>query len=232
MFGVALVLFVLARYHSPQLAGVAALASLLPGLLVAPIAGALLDRYGRVPLITADYVIAAITLFLIAGLAAVHALSPALLLLICGVSSLTGPLSGAGGRSLFPVVVPSLMWERANALDSTSFVVALLVGGPAAGILVGTIGGEWALAIDGAFFAVSALAVVGVHDPGTRHADGEVLRDAWAGLVYVVRNRRWPASHSPLARGALAGDCSRSRCRCCFWGRCTKGPPSSATCGG
>ena len=33
MFSVALILFVLARYHSPQLAGAAAFFGILPGLL-------------------------------------------------------------------------------------------------------------------------------------------------------------------------------------------------------
>jgi len=186
---VALVLFVLERYHSPQLAGAAALTSLLPGLLLSPIAGALLDRYGRVPLVTVDYVAAAATLFSLAGLSARHALPPALLLVICGVASLTAPLSAAGGRSLFPIVVPSPLWERANAVDSMTFVVASLFGAPLAGIIVGVAGGEWALAFSGALFAASALAVIRVHDPGPTHADSQVLRDAWAGLVYVLRSR-------------------------------------------
>ena len=141
------------------------------------------------PLVTVDYVAAAATLFLLAGLSARHALPPALLLVICGVASLTAPLSAAGGRSLFPIVVPSPLWERANAVDSMTFVVASLFGAPLAGIVVGVWGGEWALTVSGALFAVSALAMVRVHDPGPRHSDSHVLRDAWAGLVYVIRSR-------------------------------------------
>jgi MFS family permease len=47
MVSVALVLFTLAEYRSPALTGIVTAASVLPGLLVAPIAGALLDRHGR-----------------------------------------------------------------------------------------------------------------------------------------------------------------------------------------
>ena len=179
----------LQRYHSPQLAGLAALVSLLPGLLLSPIGGALLDRYGRVPLITVDYVFAAVSVFLIAGLSAAHSLPPALLLLICGIASVTGPLSAAGGRSLFPIVVPAPLWERANALDSMSFVITSLVGAPTAGILVGAAGGEWALAFDGVLWALSAIAMIRVHDPSARQPSGHVLRDAWGGIAYVLRNR-------------------------------------------
>jgi len=97
-----LVLFVLERYHSPQLAGVTALLAILPGLLLAPVAGALLDRYGRAPLVVADYLIAAFAAGLIAVLSAMHALPPPALLAIVTVASVTNPLSVAGARSLFP----------------------------------------------------------------------------------------------------------------------------------
>src|SRR5207302_3964026 len=102
MLTVSLVLFVLSGYHSPQLAGAAAFLLTFPGLCLSPIAGALLDRYGRARLVTVDYAIASAALLLLACLSLAHALPGALLLTICGVASLTGPLSAAGGRSLFP----------------------------------------------------------------------------------------------------------------------------------
>ena len=74
MTSVALVLFVLAEYDSPALAGVVTFASIFPGLLVAPIAGALLDRHGRTRLIMLDYVVALVAMFLIGGLAIADAL--------------------------------------------------------------------------------------------------------------------------------------------------------------
>ena len=51
MVSIAIVLFTLTEYGSPALAGLVTLASILPGLLVAPIAGALLDRHGRMRLV-------------------------------------------------------------------------------------------------------------------------------------------------------------------------------------
>lgn len=184
----ALVLFVLERFHSPQLAGATAFLISFPGLLVAPVAGALLDRYGRVPLVVVDFLIAASSLGLIAALSAGHALRPPVLLAVVSIASLTGLLSAAGSRSLFPVLVPSQMWERANALDSGGHVVSSLVGAPLAGALVGFAGGEWALAAAAALFAAAGLAMFGVRDPGVRTSAGDVLGDAWKGLVYVVRN--------------------------------------------
>ena len=188
MLTVSLVLFVLSRYGSPALAGTAAFLITFPGLLLAPVAGAMLDRYGRAKLVVVDYVVAAAVLGLMAGLSAVHALPAAALLTICFIGSLTGPLSAAGARSLFPTIVPVWLWPRANAFDSTTHVVASLIGAPLGGVLVAIAGGEWALAAAAGLFAVAGLAMLSVRDPGVRESDGHLLRDAWTGLIYVMRN--------------------------------------------
>jgi MFS family permease len=54
MVGVALVLFTLVEYGSAELAGIVTFATLMPGVLLSPVAGALLDRHGRVRLIRID----------------------------------------------------------------------------------------------------------------------------------------------------------------------------------
>jgi MFS family permease len=186
---VALVLFVLTRYHSPQLAGATAFLAILPGLLVSPLAGALLDRRGRARFVVLDYLIAAFAVSLIASLSAMHMLPPALLLSIVALASLTNPLSGAGARSLFPILVPRELWERANGLDSSGHVVATLVGAPLAGALVGWVGGEWALATAGGVFVAAAVVMLRLPDPSTATAaHGPIARNAWRGLQYVVAN--------------------------------------------
>lgn len=189
MLAISLVLFVLGRYHSAQLAGAAAALIVFPGLVVSPIAGALLDRYGRSRLVTIDYIVSATTLFALAGLSAGNLLPAPALLAICAVSSLTGPLSAAGARSLFPTVVPADLWERANAVDSTSYVLATVIGAPLAGILVGFAGGEWALAVAGLLFLGAAIAIVVVQHHAVQQKGGHLLADAWSGLLYVLRNR-------------------------------------------
>jgi len=186
---VALVLFVLTRYHSPQLAGATAFFTILPGLLVSPLAGALLDRRGRARFVVLDYLIAALAVGLIAALSAMHALPPPLLLAIVGLASLTNPLSGAGARSLFPILVPRELWERANGLDSSGHLFSTLVGAPLGGVLVGWVGGEWALAAAGAVFIAAAVVMLRLPDPSTAtESHGPVLLNAWLGLRYVVRN--------------------------------------------
>jgi len=189
MFNVALVLFVLQRYHSPQLAGLAAFLSIFSGLVVSPLAGALLDRHGRARLVVLDYLIAAFTVALIAFLSARQSLPSGVLLAIVGIGSLTNPLSNSGARSLFPLIAPPAMWERANALDSSGHVIAQLVGAPLAGVLVGLVGPEWAIASCGAVFAVAAVVMLRLPEPAvTAVTEGSILLNAWRGLQYVVRN--------------------------------------------
>jgi len=188
MMLVAIVLFVLQRYDSPQLAGATAFMATFPGILVSPVAGALLDRHGRTRLVVLDFAIAAVALGVVAGLSALHDLSPPLLLAIVGLASLTNPLSWAGARSLFPIIAPPRLWERANALDSSGHVIATLIASPLAGGLVGFAGGEWALAAAAAVFVAGAAVMLGLPDVAPGVDSGSVLRNAWRGLQYVTRN--------------------------------------------
>ena len=189
MVGVALVLFVLQEYRSPALAGLVTFAGIVPGLLVAPIAGALLDRHGRTRLIILDYVVALASLVLIGLLAIADALPAPLLVTIAVLSSVTGILSHTGLRSLFPILVPEHLWERVNAVDSNGYVVATILGPPIAAALVTVLGGPAALLIIGAVYGLAAIALIGAPDPASTSASsGNLIRDAWDGLRYTLRN--------------------------------------------
>ena len=59
MWSVALVLFILQRYHSPSLAGLGVFVYIFPGLLLSPVNGALIDRFGRKRLMIFDFTVAA-----------------------------------------------------------------------------------------------------------------------------------------------------------------------------
>ena len=188
MVGVAIVLFTLERFGSPGLAGLVTFASAAPGLFIGPIVGALLDRHGRTRLIVLDQLTAAACLALIATLAVTNTLTPPLLVLITAVTGLTAPLSSVGLRTLFPLIVPRHLWERVNAVDSNGYVVATLIGPPAAGVMVQLLGAPQALYLIGALYTVSAVAMLRVPDPPTSPATGPLLVAAWDGLRYTLSN--------------------------------------------
>ena len=189
MVAIAIVLFTLGEYQSPALTGIVTLAATLPGLLVSPIAGALLDRHGRMRLVRLDYVVAMLALAIVAVLALLEALPPWLLIVITAVSSLTSILSHTGLRSLFPVIVPEHLWERVNAVDSNGYVVATIFGPPLAAGLVAIFGGPLALLGTAVAFGVAALAMLRIPEPPTAvDSTGRLLRDALDGLRYAWRN--------------------------------------------
>lgn len=190
MVAVAIVLFTLKLYDSPAITGIVTLASILPGLLVSPIAGALLDRHGRMRLVQLDYFVALVALALIAILAILDALPPLLLIAIAAVSSLTGILGATGVRSLFPLIVPEPLWERVNAVDSNGYVVATIIGPPLAASLVVIVGGPVALLATAVAFGLAALVMTGIPDPPSEiDTSGSLMRDSLDGLRYAWRNR-------------------------------------------
>jgi MFS family permease len=190
MVGLILVLFVLDRYASPALAGITTFLSLFPGLLVSPIAGTLLDRYGRRSLIIADYLVAGVAFTIVALLSLAGALPVPLFLALVTVASLTFPLSTTGMRTLFPLIVPRPLWERANAIDSNGYAFAGIIAPAAAGALVGAIRGEGALLVTSALFVLaSGVTALFREPPIPTTAHGPVLKAAWAGVVHVARHR-------------------------------------------
>ena len=189
MWQLALVLFVLQRYGSPSLAGIAVFLAIAPGVLVSPVAGALLDRFGRVRLMVSDYAASAVSLTGIVVLANVRAPLWAILALVI-FSSLMNPLGTSGSRSLFPMVIPAHLWDRANAVDSMFYMVTTVLGPPLAGAIVALASPEAAIGATAVVFLAGAATLAGMRDVHAPREDREsLLAEARAGVVYVVRNR-------------------------------------------
>jgi len=186
MMMLALVLFVLQRFDSPTLAGVTVFLAIAPGIAMSPIGGALLDRHGRVRLITLDYLVGAATLGLIVGLDVAGRLTPPILLTIVTLGSVTYSLSNSGARSILPLIVPRHLWDRMNALDSIAYSVTI-GGGPAlAGALTAWAGARYALLATSLVFFTAAALMSQLREPVTMERSSGVLAEAWAGLLYVV----------------------------------------------
>jgi len=190
MLSVVMVLFVLQRFHSPGLAGLTVLASLGPSLALSPVAGALLDRYGRVRLIMFDYLVGGGALAAIAVLSTTGRLTPGLLIVLSVFGGITGMLSAAGMRSVVPLLLPPELWGRGNAIDSSGYTLTVIVGPALGGLLVGLLGPEGGLGVGAALYVVGAASLFGLAEPGTPHIAVEsILRSSLEGLRYVLRNR-------------------------------------------
>ena len=139
MFSVGVVLLVLDRTQSAGLAGATVAAVTLPSLVTGPLLGAWLDTGGRRrALMVYDQLAISASLLAILLLAgnAPGVLLPAAAL----VAGLTYPLSFGGMTSLIGVLVPEPLLTPANAMEASSFNLALIVGPALAGTLSAVLG--------------------------------------------------------------------------------------------
>ncbi|MFD5146115.1 MFS transporter [Streptomyces sp. NPDC058401] len=195
IFVFAIILFTLDRFQSAEIAGWAAFASVAPGLLISPVAGALLDRVGAARSIALDISLSAATLGVLVATSLMDALSVPLLLALMVVFSSTNPLSAAGIRVLLPRLAPEHALDRINAIDMSSYSCIDVLGPLLGGLLYAAVGGENTLLVVAVLYAgavVSMLPIVRrtASDPAPAgSAQTGLLQASLAGLLYVVKHR-------------------------------------------
>jgi MFS family permease len=186
-----LVLYVLARFHSPLLAGWIGFAAMAPGLLFSPFAGVLLDRVGSAAAIAVDMACSAACMFAVTMLALAGTDTAWSLSVLVALYSLTKPLSSAGVRSLLPTLVTPEALDHANALDTGINAIIEVFGPALGGVLFGLGGAVTAFAVV-VTLHVTACATL-LHAvrcrAGQTSRQSGLLRDAAAGVVYVLRHK-------------------------------------------
>ncbi|MFN2451170.1 MAG: MFS transporter [Candidatus Dormibacteria bacterium] len=190
MLTVTLVLTCLRLYNSAALGGLMVFLETVPGLVATPLAGALLDRRGRLAFLRLDALVATLVLGIDAAAVLAGALAPWLLAVSAVVLSLTRPLAQAGARAQVPAMTPMPLWDRVNAVDTGIFTF-INVGGPVIATLVFAFSGPGpVMALEAVLLLISALALRWV--PEVFEADpqaGSLRTEAWRGIVYFGRNR-------------------------------------------
>jgi MFS family permease len=154
--------FVLTTTGSASQAGIVGAVVTLPGFIVGIFGGALVDRLGyRKVSIVSDLVCAAATLA-IPLLYSTLGLQFWQLLVLVFFSSLLDIPALTARRSMIPELAAyaGFTLDRANATFESLQNLAMLLGTPAAGVLVAALGARHVLWIDGASSLVSALIVL------------------------------------------------------------------------
>ena len=188
MFSVGVVLLVLERTDSAGLAGATVAAITLPSLISGPLLGAWLDLTGRRrTLMVIDQLVMATVLVALVVLVG-HA--PAWLIpLVVVPAGITYPLSFGGFTSMIPTLVPGELLPPANAVETTSFNTALVVGPALAGTLSAVAGPATPLVVEAAL-ALAALALIvripGLDSPPERADERTLWGIAVDGLRQIV----------------------------------------------
>jgi predicted MFS family arabinose efflux permease len=188
MFSVGVVLLILDRTGSAGLAGATVAALTFPSLASGPLLGAWLDLTGRrrTLMVIDQAVIASVLVALVLLIGhAPHWLIP-LVVIPAGV---TYPLSFGGFTSMIPALVPGELLPPANALETSSFNSALVIGPALAGTLSAVVAPAAPLIVE-AVLALAALALI-VRIPGLdREPERTPGRTLWSvagdGLRMIV----------------------------------------------
>lgn len=187
----AVVLYVIAQFDSAAVAGLSGLFLALPGFVISPVAGAVLDRMGAVRAVGFDMVFSAVFIGCVAASSMARLLTVSLLFTLLTLYSLTSPLSTGGIRTLFPRFVPEAAYDRANALDLSTFSV-IEVGAPlAAGALFPLVGPDPTLLCVAGMYVLAALSLALLRGGAPLPSAGggrRLLRSAYEGITYLLRN--------------------------------------------
>lgn len=167
-----------------------ALATTLPGILLSPMIGALVDRWDRRwAMIVGDTGAGCSTLAL-ALLLWFDRLELWHIYLILAVSSTFGALQWPAFSAATTLIVPKRHLGRASGLTSLGSASAELLAPLAAGILVGTIGLRGVVSIDVATFLIAVLTLLAIRIPkpkitmeGPRRSS--LLQEAHSGWLFI-----------------------------------------------
>jgi MFS family permease len=173
--------------HSTALYSIMAFVAAVTGLLVAPIAGSLADRWDRRRiLVCSDLGSAAMTLIVGLLLISGH-LRPWHVYPMIAAMVTFGTFQGPALLASITMLVPRRELARASGMSQASAAVTQIVGPLLAGTLVGRLGYGGVILIDFSTFLFAALTLVAVRIPRPPVSPGRrpILHDALLGLRYI-----------------------------------------------
>jgi len=110
---------------------------------------------------------------------------------LAGVTGAATGLFNPASTGLLPEVVADDELQPANALRSAAISGSEILGPALAGILVATVGAGWAIGVDAATFAISAVCLALLRPPARERRERASffaeLREGWV----AFRSRRW-----------------------------------------
>jgi MFS family permease len=180
---------VLQRTGSAAYAGLVVAAASLPGIVVAPLVGAAIDRFGRRLVSIVSDILSALSVAAFPLVALVQDLSLPWILALAVLGATFDPAGYTARKSLLPDVATASGYpiDRLNGLHEGIFGVGWAIGPALGAVLIGIVGPVQAFWVPFGLFVVAILAIVAlrVGDAGqeARAAAGDEGMGAWQGLL-------------------------------------------------
>jgi MFS family permease len=191
MVAVALAFAVLEIGGSPTDVGLVLAARTLPTVAFLLVGGVVADRLSPRTVMLAADLWRVVTQGLMAALLIGGAADVWSVALLAGLTGIGTGFFSPASTGLLPAVVPPERLQPANGLRATVMSGGEIVGPALAGVIVAAAGAGWALAVDAATFAVSALFLARVRLPArTEREPASFLSDLREGWD-EFRGRRW-----------------------------------------
>ncbi len=163
-----------------------ALASTIPRIALAPLAGALADRWNRRRIMMITDTLAALLMLGVAVLYYFEALQVWHVILLALLSALCGAFQEPAYMASITMIVPKKDLGRANGMMQMSEAVGRLAGPLLAGVLYMVVGVTGVFLIDFItyFFAIGALMLVRIPQPERTGSDHSAGKSIWTDVIY------------------------------------------------
>lgn len=194
------ILVVVTLHQQAAGVGLVSAARWLPYMLFGVVAGVLVDRSRRRPILIITDLGRGALLIAIPLLAFSHHLSLVVLIVFMAVFGLMSLFNDAAFQSFLPRLVPPSLLTSANARLNQSDAVAQTSGPALAGGLVSLLTAPWAVLIDAATYFISGLLLLRspvIEPPPTAKSTRKIRADAVEGI-------RWVYTHPMLRPLALS----------------------------
>ncbi len=188
---VALAFAVLETGGSTSDVGLVLAAGTLPLVATVLVGGVVADRISRRAVMVAADLVRVASQGAMAALLLTGAAEVWMLALLAGVTGAATGFFSPASTGLLPEVVLAEQLQPANALRSSAAATGEILGPAVGGVLVAAAGAGWAMGVDAATFAASAVCLAMLRFPARVAAPRgrfvDDLRQGWA----VFRSRRW-----------------------------------------
>lgn len=159
IYEIALGFWVLAFTGSPALMGTLMATALLPGVLLSPFAGVIVDRSSRKSIMILMDLIRGITVILVAVAAIMGILQLWMVFLAGIILGVGGAFFGPAAMSVLPKMVPKDKITNANSLFGVANTGADILGSSLGGVLYVLIGAPLMFLFNGISFIISGISI-------------------------------------------------------------------------
>ena len=188
---------ILERTGSPVAAGLAGALAALPGIVVSPLVGVLVDRIGRKAVSVVADAFSALSVLLFPVLDGFGLLGYGTVLTLAVVGAVFDPAGYTARKALIPQVALTsrVSRDQVNGLHEGLFAGGWVVGPMVGALGIATVGSVQTMWFAFAAFALAALAVLAMRVPNRADLSGDALVEAspWhaarAGLGALLRDR-------------------------------------------